>query len=93
MFAHIKTGEYYGRYSASLALLSANLIIEDANVISAKNKGGVSVISKLSLVRALQPASQEVADLAAARNISSVTRWTFWPRGKDCMEKSAAWER
>ena len=42
--SHIKTGEYYGRYSASLALLSANLIIEDANVISAKNKESVSVV-------------------------------------------------
>ena len=42
--SHIETGEYYGRYSASLALLSANLIIEDANVISAKNKESVSVV-------------------------------------------------
>jgi glycerol-1-phosphate dehydrogenase [NAD(P)+] len=42
--SHIKTGEYYGRYSASLALLSANLIIEDANIISAKNKESVSVV-------------------------------------------------
>ena len=42
--SHIKTDEYYGRYSASLALLSANLIIEDANIISAKNKESVSLV-------------------------------------------------
>lgn len=42
--SHIKNNEYYGRYSASLALLSANLIIEDANIISSKNKESVSVV-------------------------------------------------
>ncbi|MHB1867901.1 MAG: NAD(P)-dependent glycerol-1-phosphate dehydrogenase [Nitrososphaerales archaeon] len=42
--SHIKTGEYYGRYSGSLALLSANLIIEDANLISSKNKESVRVV-------------------------------------------------
>lgn len=42
--SHIKTGEYYGRYSASLALLSADLVIEDANVISSRNKESVRVV-------------------------------------------------
>jgi glycerol-1-phosphate dehydrogenase [NAD(P)+] len=42
--SNIKTGEYYGRYSASLALLSANLIIEDANIISSRNKDSVRVV-------------------------------------------------
>lgn len=42
--SHIKTGEYYGRYSASLALLSANLIIDDANIISSHNKESVRVV-------------------------------------------------
>ncbi|MDG6906190.1 MAG: NAD(P)-dependent glycerol-1-phosphate dehydrogenase [Nitrososphaerota archaeon] len=42
--SHIKTNEYYGRYSASLALLSANLILEDANIISSKNRESVSVV-------------------------------------------------
>ncbi len=42
--SHIKTGEYYGRYSASLALLSADLIIEDANIISSHNKESVRVV-------------------------------------------------
>lgn len=42
--SHIKTGEYYGRYSASLALLSADLVIEDANIISSHNKESVRVV-------------------------------------------------
>jgi glycerol-1-phosphate dehydrogenase [NAD(P)+] len=39
-----KTGEYFGRYSASLALLSANLIMEYAALISTHNLEGVSVV-------------------------------------------------
>ncbi|MGI0091143.1 MAG: NAD(P)-dependent glycerol-1-phosphate dehydrogenase [Nitrososphaerales archaeon] len=42
--SHIKTGEYYGRYSASLALLSANLIMEDADLISTRNLESVRVV-------------------------------------------------
>ena len=42
--SHIKTGEYYGRYSASLALLSADLVIEDATIISSRNKESVRVV-------------------------------------------------
>lgn len=42
--SHIKTGEYYGRYSASLALLSADLVIEDANIISSRNLESVRVV-------------------------------------------------
>ena len=42
--SHIKTGVYYGRYSASLALLSADLVIEDANVISSRNQESVRVV-------------------------------------------------
>ena len=39
-----KTGEYYGRYSASLALLSATLIMEDAGLIGSKNEESVRVV-------------------------------------------------
>jgi glycerol-1-phosphate dehydrogenase [NAD(P)+] len=42
--SHIKTGEYYGRYSANLALLSADLVIQDANIISSKNTESVRVV-------------------------------------------------
>lgn len=42
--AHEKTGEYYGRYSASLALLSANLIMEDAKLISSRTEDSVRVV-------------------------------------------------
>jgi glycerol-1-phosphate dehydrogenase [NAD(P)+] len=42
--SHIKTGEYYGRYSANLALLSADLVVEDANIISSKNTESVRVV-------------------------------------------------
>ncbi len=42
--SHIKTGEYYGRYSANLALLSANMIMEDVDMISAITEEGISVV-------------------------------------------------
>jgi glycerol-1-phosphate dehydrogenase [NAD(P)+] len=42
--AHEKVHEYYGRYSASLALLSANLIIEEANLISSKVEDSIRVV-------------------------------------------------
>ncbi len=42
--SHEKTGEYYGRYSASLALLSANLIMEDAKLISSRNEDSVRAV-------------------------------------------------
>jgi len=42
--SHIKTGEYFGRYSANLALLSANMIMEDAGMISAISEEGISVV-------------------------------------------------
>lgn len=42
--SHEKTNEYYGRYSANLALLSANLIMEEASLISSKNEGSVRVV-------------------------------------------------
>lgn len=34
--SHKKTGEYYGRYAANLALMSANMVLENSNVF-AKN--------------------------------------------------------
>lgn len=34
--AHKKTGEYYGRYSASLAMMSANMIMENAATFAEK---------------------------------------------------------
>ncbi len=42
--SNIKTGEYFGRYSANLALLSANMIIEDAPSISSISSEGISVV-------------------------------------------------
>ncbi len=42
--SHVKTGEYYGRYSASLALLSAHLVLEDASIISPLNNESVRVV-------------------------------------------------
>ena len=39
-----KTGEYFGRYSANLALLSANMIMEDAGMISSISSEGISVV-------------------------------------------------
>src|SRR5579872_1554835 len=42
--SHAKTGEYYGRYSANLALLSANMIMEDAEIISKPDSESISVV-------------------------------------------------
>jgi glycerol-1-phosphate dehydrogenase [NAD(P)+] len=42
--AHEKRSEYYGRYSASLALLSANLIMEEAKLISSRKEDSVRVV-------------------------------------------------
>jgi len=42
--SNIKTGEYFGRYSANLALLSANMIMEDAQAISSITAEGISVV-------------------------------------------------
>ena len=39
-----KTGEYYGMYSANLALLSANLIIDNAQLIASKVSESVRVV-------------------------------------------------
>ncbi len=39
-----KRGEYFGKYSASLAILSANLILENASTISAGLKESVRVV-------------------------------------------------
>jgi glycerol-1-phosphate dehydrogenase [NAD(P)+] len=39
-----RTGEYFGRYSANLALLSANMIMEDAESISSISAEGISVV-------------------------------------------------
>jgi glycerol-1-phosphate dehydrogenase [NAD(P)+] len=39
-----KTGEYFGRYSANLALLSANMIMEDAGMISSISSEGIRVV-------------------------------------------------
>jgi len=42
--SYIRNGEYFGRYSANLALLSANMIMEDAGVISSLSSEGISVV-------------------------------------------------
>ncbi len=42
--SYVKTGEYFGRYSANLALLSANMILEDAEIISSITDEGISVV-------------------------------------------------
>jgi len=42
--SNAKTGEYFGRYSANLALLSANMIMEDAEIISSISSEGISVV-------------------------------------------------
>lgn len=39
-----RTGEYFGRYSANLALLSANMIMEDAKMISSITPDGIRVV-------------------------------------------------
>lgn len=42
--SYVRTGEYFGRYSANLALLSANMIMEDAGTISSLSSEGISVV-------------------------------------------------
>jgi glycerol-1-phosphate dehydrogenase [NAD(P)+] len=42
--AHKKTDEYFGRYSANLAMLSANLIIGNASAIASKDMESVRVV-------------------------------------------------
>src|SRR5579864_2193496 len=42
--SHVKTGEYYGRYSANLALLSAKMIMEDAEQIAMPDPESISVV-------------------------------------------------
>ncbi len=42
--SNARTGEYYGTYSASLALLSANLIMDNAALIASKVSESVSVV-------------------------------------------------
>ncbi len=42
--SHKVTGEYYGTYSASLALLSADLILNNSRLISRKNLDSVRVV-------------------------------------------------
>ncbi len=42
--ARDKTGEYYGGYSASLALLSADLVIENSSEIASKSGDSVRVV-------------------------------------------------
>lgn len=42
--AHEKTGEYFGKYSANLAMLSANLIMDNAKLIAAMESDSVRVV-------------------------------------------------
>ncbi len=42
--AHEKTGEYFGRYSANLAMLSANLVMDNAKAIGSMEKESFSVV-------------------------------------------------
>ncbi len=42
--AHIEKNEYYGEYAASLALMSAKLITENASLIEPGNVGGLRVL-------------------------------------------------
>ena len=42
--SHEKTGEYFGGYSASLAMLSANLIMDNARLIAARDFESVRVV-------------------------------------------------
>ena len=44
---HKKTGEYYGRYSASLALMSADMILENSNLFSKKGVDSRIVVEAL----------------------------------------------
>jgi glycerol-1-phosphate dehydrogenase [NAD(P)+] len=42
--AHKVKGEYYGEYAASLALMSAKLVMENANSIKPQNEEGIRVL-------------------------------------------------
>ncbi len=42
--AHVENSEYYGEYAASLALMSAKLITENAPLIKPENVGGLRVL-------------------------------------------------
>ncbi|NLE03307.1 MAG: iron-containing alcohol dehydrogenase, partial [Crenarchaeota archaeon] len=42
--AHIERNEYYGEYAASLALMSATLVTENAKIIMQKNEQGLRII-------------------------------------------------
>ncbi len=42
--AHLEKGEYYGGYAASLALMSAKLVTENANLIVQKENEGVRIL-------------------------------------------------
>ena len=42
--AHLEKGEYYGGYAASLALMSAKLVTENANLITQKNNEGLRIL-------------------------------------------------
>jgi glycerol-1-phosphate dehydrogenase [NAD(P)+] len=42
--AHLEKGEYYGEYAASLALMSAKLVIQNANHIKPENDEGLRVL-------------------------------------------------
>lgn len=42
--SYVRTGEYFGRYSANLALLSANMIIEEVGSISSISTEGISTV-------------------------------------------------
>ncbi len=42
--SHEKTGEYYGAYSASLALLSADIVVENAEQINGRRGDSVRVV-------------------------------------------------
>jgi len=42
--AHLEKGEYYGGYAASLALMSAKLVTENANLIAEKKNEGLRIL-------------------------------------------------
>jgi glycerol-1-phosphate dehydrogenase [NAD(P)+] len=42
--AHLEKGEYYGGYAASLALMSAKLVTENANLIAQKKNEGLRIL-------------------------------------------------
>lgn len=42
--AHKEKNEYYGEYAASLAMMSAKLVIQNADLIGSKSEGGLRVL-------------------------------------------------